>query len=147
MKKILLIATAVALVLGASTLAAQNTSWKGTYWGDPTGIDIQGTWNGTIYDNPMGPAKPHFEGKWFSDVNEEYGSLYATLATVGQGIYKVEKGVVYDKKGAVIGSWVGVFDLVATDPGRAEGEWKTFNDPDALHHGFWKGVQVFPDTE
>ncbi len=148
MKKILLTVAVLAVALGASSLVAQNTNWSGTYWGDPTGTAAyNGIWKGIIYDDPMGPAAPHFEGKWASDNNVDSGTLYATLASNGQGIYKIKKGIIYDQKGIEIGNWVGIFDLVSTDPGLADGEWTITNDPSAIHHGFWKGIQVFPGDE
>ncbi|NLI99403.1 hypothetical protein GX441_12210 [bacterium] len=147
MKKILLAATILALVLGASTLAAQNTSWKGTYWGDPTGIDIHGNWKGIIIDDPTGPDAPEFRGRWISDNGVDYGKLYATLSSDGGGIYKVIKGVIYDKKGLVAGTWTGIFNLIVSEPGQAEGEWILTNDPAAIHHGFWSGTQIIPYEE
>lgn len=148
MKKTLLTLALLLVVLGASSLSAENTDWKGTYWGDPSGIAIQGTWKGTIFDNGPAGTVPYFEGKWQSDISDaDYGTLYAVLNTDGGGIYKTDNGIIYDKFGVQIGNWLGVFDLVSSYPGVGKGEWKTFNDPDAIHHGFWKGKQLLPADE
>jgi len=133
MKKALLIVTALALVLGASTLAAANTYWQGKYSsGD------QGIWKGTLYDDPTGPAAPHFEGKWASMDVAKQGKMYATLKYDGIGKYKIVKGVLFDEKGNVVGYWDGYFDLTVK-PGVAGGSWAWIDGP---VNGMWKGQMV-----
>ncbi len=130
MKKILLTVVALALVLGASSLVAANTNWQGKYSsGD------QGIWKGTLYDDPTGPAAPHFQGKWTSMDVAKQGTMYATLKYNGAGVYKIVKGVLYNEKGIVIGYWDGYFDLTVK-PGKAGGAWAWIDGP-AL--GSWTG--------
>lgn len=141
MKKILLAALTLVLLSGASLLEAE-TFWTGTYWGDDASPDFRGTWNGYLYvDDPSGVA-PYFDGKWAAeDATLGYGTLYADLVESEPGIYSVSNGVIYYMDGTEIGDWGGDFNLNALN-GIAEGEWETF-DPDAVHHGFWKGRSPF----
>lgn len=135
MKKISLIAAALALVLGASYAIAANTSWHGSYWGDPTGVAFQGTWKGTVYDDPTG-TPPYFEGEWVSDdATLGSGTLYAYLASATPGVYSVTSGVIYDMDGVETGVWDGYFDAT-TRQGDAEGTWETF---DTAYFGYWQG--------
>lgn len=137
MKKILFTFTMLVVALGASSVLAANTNWEGKYWGDHEGI-----WAGTLFDDPTGPDKPHFEGKWASADEADYGKLFADLKYEGHGIYKVVKGVVYDEKGYLIGTWDGYFD-VNYKPGRAEGTWAEI-DATSTQQGKWQGKRILP---
>lgn len=137
MKKILLTVLALALVLGASSLAAANTNWEGKY----SCVD-QGVWKGTIYDSPIGP-KPYFSGKWTSvDVNKQ-GTMYASLQPDGFGNYKIVKGTLYNEKGLIVGYWYGSFTLMVK-PGHGEGAWTWV---DAPYKGKWVGQLALTDEE
>ncbi|NLI99407.1 hypothetical protein GX441_12230 [bacterium] len=138
MKKVLLILGVLALVLGASSLSAA-TNWHGKFWGDSEGI-----WKGTLYDNEQDP--PIFKGKWACEETAEEGTLYAVLDYAGHGIFKIVKGTIYDINGNLIGAWDGYFDQ-NIKPGYAEGEWKTFDDPDAIHYGKWQGKRILFEEE
>ncbi len=135
MKKKLFIFATLLVALGASSLVAANTDWEGKFWGDHEGI-----WAGTLYDDPLGPAAPHFEGKWSLGDDSEYGKLLADLTYEGHGIYKIIKGVAYDHKGNVVASWEGYFD-VNYKPGRAEGKWAEL---EIDHTGEWYGQRILP---
>ncbi len=133
MKKILLTVAALMLMLGAGSLVAANTNWAGTYF-----CMDQGTWEGTIYDDPTGPTAPHFEGKWTSMDEAKWGTMNASLKSDGLGNYKIVKGVIYDEDGSVVGNWGGTF-TVSVDPGYGKGDWTWLWAP---YIGSWKGEQV-----
>lgn len=138
MKKALLIIAALGIVLGASSLVAANTNWTGKY----ICMD-QGIWKGTIYDDPTGPAKPYFKGKWVSmDVNKQ-GTMYASLKPDGYGNYKIIKGTLYDINGNEVGFWDGYFTLMVK-PGHGEGAWAWI---DAAYIGKWTGQLALTDEE
>lgn len=135
MKKTFIVFAALLAALAASSLVAANTDWEGKFWGDHEGI-----WTGTLYDDPLGPAAPHFEGKWTSADETEYGKLLADLKYEGHGIYTILKGIIYDIKGSEIGTWDGYFD-VNIKPGYAEGKWAEFDED---HSGKWQGKRILP---
>ena len=137
MKKILLTVVALALILGASSLAAANTSWEGKY----SCLDA-GIWKGTIYDSPIGP-KPYFQGKWVSMTSDKQGTMYASLKPDGFGNYKIVKGILYNEKGVEVSFWNGSFTLMVK-PGHGEGAWAWFTAP---YIGSWKGQLVKTEDE
>jgi hypothetical protein len=129
MKRSILTVVALALVLGAGSLIAADTNWQGTYF-----CMDQGTWTGTIYDDPTGPDKPHFEGKWVSIDEAKWGTMYATLKSDGLGNYTIVKGTLFNEDGQ-IGTWGGKFSLM-TKPGVGKGDWTWFYAP---YIGSWEG--------
>jgi len=127
-KKILIILAI--LTIGATGLMAK-TDWHGKFWGD-----FEGEWKGTLYGNEQDP--PIFKGKWASEETGEEGTLFAGLEYCGHGIYKIVKGVIYDREGNEIGWWDGYFDE-NIKPGYAEGRWAHF---DSFRIGKWQGKRI-----
>ncbi|MBN2378926.1 hypothetical protein JXM67_03895 [candidate division WOR-3 bacterium] len=131
MKKALLIVGVLTMLVSAGTLMAK-TDWHGKFWGDS-----EGEWKGTLFGKEQDP--PYFKGEWVNS-DGEYGKLYAVLEYAGHGIYKIEKGIIYDHKGNEIGVWDGYFDE-NIKPGYAEGTWSL---PHSKQIGKWQGQRILP---
>lgn len=138
MKKALLITAALALILGASALAAADSDWLGTFDGD-----LAGAWNGTVHDNPDEDQVPHFSGEWSIEETGEHGTLFGVYESPQPGYYKVSSGIIYDDAANNIGSWEGYFDLNYDGvPGSiAQGTWWLI---DATVGGKWYGQAMRP---
>lgn len=137
MKKTLLIFLTLALLAGASSAAAANTYWYGSY----SCVD-EGTWKGTIYDSPVGP-RPYFKGEWASADMNKHGTMYASLKADGYGNYTIVKGILYNEKGNEVGVWNGTFTLMVK-PGHGEGGWAWLNAP---YKGHWTGQLIITEDE
>ena len=132
MGKKLLIVTALALMIGAGTLAAQ-ANLTGTFSGD-----MEGSWHTTITlvtseesDIPV----PVFDGVWTANA-EPYDGYLTGKGYTTDCCYVFEEADIANHDGELIGHWSGSFNYVNDQ--YMTGPWHTFDGAKGKWGGGWQ---------